>query len=415
MKTEDKYWLYLEPYSFVFSGTNGTFIYNTLNGESVDVPIDSYMQSILAALLDATNGYCVPIESFCLEKQEILDFLRKLRKTFSGDVINTMNSKPFILPPICHIVETQDRMVKEHESSSRRYIMNNLSEISLFFPSDSSINLYNSKFEYACQFLHCINFTGEPLDYSHYRRLFQKIAPLKVGAVNILCENIWAYKDWTALYKDLKRLDVKKTFYLGYSEQINCDDVSKLQMDDNTNIVIHVHSPYNREELIECIDNFRSRDLKIEWAFVLRSEDDLNQVNEIISSCDMCFSLHPLLLDGNLDFFEKYVYNNYEDIMEYPISKQVIFRRQTLNENFFGKLFVLPSGEVYANLNCKLLGNIKDNSLNEMVYNEMTNSTAWFMTRDRGICKDCAYRSLCPSISNYELVSDKMNMCHVRD
>lgn len=411
---ENKYWLYLEPYSFVFKGSNGTFIYNTLNGEIINVPHNN-MQAVAAELLNPTNGYCVPIEYHFLEQPETLDFLRKLRNTFSGDVLNAVNNKPFIIPPICHIVETKERMVKEHESSSRRYIMNNLSEISMFFPSNGTVNSCNSKLEYARQFLHCVDFSGELLDYDYYHNIFQKIMRLKVGLINILCEDIWAYKDWALLCHDLKKLDIKKVFYLEYSEKIEWSEVCKLQIDDKTKIVIHVHSPYDSKRVLKCMSLMKDKGINIEWAFVLKSENDLEQADEMmLISGDVCVTIHPLFINDNIDFFEKYVYNSYEDIVEFPISKQVIFRRQTLNENFFGKLFILPSGDVYANLNCKSLGNLKEQSLNEMVYNEMINSTSWFMLRDKGVCEDCAYKYLCPSISNYELVLDKMNMCHVR-
>lgn len=414
MKTENKYWLYLEPYSFVFSGANGSLVYNTLNGEVIGFPMNTPMQSVVNGLLDVTNGYCVPIESSCLERQEVLEFLKKLRNSFSGDIIRAMGDKPFIIPPVCHIVENQERMIKEHESSSRRFIMDNLSEISLFFSCDDTDFSSCSKYKYTLQYLHCIPFVGESLDYGYYHKLFRSIKPLKVGVVNILCENINTYKNWNLLCRDLKELDVKKVFYLEYSDRISIDSIYTLQIDDNTSIKINIYPPYNEKQLIKYIGELEGKGLKIEWDFGLKSEDDLNRVNEIVSFCDIRFSMHPLLIDGNIDFFEEYVYNNYEDIIEYPISKQTIFRRQTLNENFFGKLFILPSGEVYANLNCKSIGNIKEGSLNEMVYNEMINSTAWFMTRDRDICEDCAYRYLCPSISNYELVLGKMNMCHVR-
>lgn len=412
-KTENKYWLYLEPYSFVFDGVNGAIVYNTLNGNVIDIPMDASMQSVVDGLQYVTNGYCVPIESSCLERQETLAFLRKLRNTFSGDIIKNVNCKPFIIPPVCHIIENRERMQKGTESSSRRFIMNNLSEISLFLSSDNASHSSCSKYRYACQHLQYIPFMGESLTYSYYHKLLQSTKYLKLGVINILCENINTYKYWNPLCQDLKGLDVKKVFYMEYSDKICFDSINKLQIDNNSSIKINIYPPYNEEPLMKCIGELENKGLRIEWIFGVQSENDLNWVNAIISSVDIDFSVHPLLSEGNIDFFEKYVYNNYEDIIEYPISKQTIFRRQTLNENFFGKLFVLPSGEVYANLNCKPLGNIKENSLNEMVYKEMTDSTAWFMTRDRGICKDCVYRYLCPSISNYELVSGKMNMCHV--
>jgi len=39
---------------------------------------------------------------------------------------------------------------------------------------------------------------------------------------------------------------------------------------------------------------------------------------------------------------------------------------------------------------------------------------AWFNTRDRVTpCKDCIYKYLCPSPSNYELTLGRNNLCHI--
>lgn len=122
----------------------------------------------------------------------------------------------------------------------------------------------------------------------------------------------------------------------------------------------------------------------------------------------------PYFNGNNIAFFKDFVFNGLEDIIGEPISKKTIFRRQTLNENFFGKLIVLPSGDVYANVNCPPVGNILFDSVAKLVYEEMTNSTAWFMLRNAGECNDCINRHLCPSISNYELVTGIMNMCYIR-
>lgn len=52
-----------------------------------------------------------------------------------------------------------------------------------------------------------------------------------------------------------------------------------------------------------------------------------------------------------------------------------------MNDNFFGKLTIYPSGEVYANVNCSVLGNIQDSSLKELLYKEITEGNAWLRIR----------------------------------
>lgn len=56
-----------------------------------------------------------------------------------------------------------------------------------------------------------------------------------------------------------------------------------------------------------------------------------------------------------------------------------------------------------------------EEKISELVFKEMKNGKAWFLTRDKvSPCKDCLFRYLCPSPSNYELVIGKPNLCHVK-
>ena len=116
-----------------------------------------------------------------------------------------------------------------------------------------------------------------------------------------------------------------------------------------------------------------------------------------------------------MDFFQQYVYVNLDDLINIPVNKTTIFRRQVLNENFFGKLNILSNGDVYPNMNYKPIGNIFENSfsINEIVFNEMHNGKSWFKIRNEYPCMDCCNRYLCSSPSNYELVLNKPDLCNV--
>ena len=88
-----------------------------------------------------------------------------------------------------------------------------------------------------------------------------------------------------------------------------------------------------------------------------------------------------------------------QDILAAPIDRKTIFRHRTLNDNFFGKLTIYPSGEVYANVNCSVLGNIQDLSLKELLYKEITEGNAWLRIRgNEKPCNQCVNRDLCPSV-----------------
>lgn len=102
-----------------------------------------------------------------------------------------------------------------------------------------------------------------------------------------------------------------------------------------------------------------------------------------------------------------------EDILQSNYDKQDIFAHQVMNTNFWGRLSVLPDGKVYSNLNHPPLGTLKDR-VYDLIVDEMTSKRAWRWIRDEvSPCKDCLFRYLCPSPSNYELVIGKPNLCHV--
>ncbi len=59
-------------------------------------------------------------------------------------------------------------------------------------------------------------------------------------------------------------------------------------------------------------------------------------------------------------------------------SKRDIFARQSLNINNFGKLTVLPSGYVYANVNNSPIGRINEYPI-DLIYKELTKGELWLI------------------------------------
>ena len=75
----------------------------------------------------------------------------------------------------------------------------------------------------------------------------------------------------------------------------------------------------------------------------------------------------------------------------------------------------MPTGEVYSSLWSESLGNIREEKLKQLLYREFTERGVWLGTRSKvEPCKDCVNRDLCPSISDYELVIGRHDLCHMR-
>lgn len=62
------------------------------------------------------------------------------------------------------------------------------------------------------------------------------------------------------------------------------------------------------------------------------------------------------------------------------------------------------------------VGNAFDDilSINKLVYKEMRHGKAWFKVRDEIPCKNCCNKSLCPSPSSYEIVTNRVNLCNIK-
>lgn len=93
--------------------------------------------------------------------------------------------------------------------------------------------------------------------------------------------------------------------------------------------------------------------------------------------------------------------------------KRFIVEHQQLNTNDFGKIRIATNGYIYANPNYQPIGKW-DDDYKKLIYNELRHGNSWRRTRDKqAICKECIYKYLCPSPSNYEIAIQKPNLCNL--
>ena len=85
----------------------------------------------------------------------------------------------------------------------------------------------------------------------------------------------------------------------------------------------------------------------------------------------------------------------------------------TLGENDFGKLHILPNGDIYANRHYPALGNTATHDFLTIIQKEIKEGCSWLRVRNQEPCTNCLYRDLCPSPSDYELEIGCPNLCYI--
>lgn len=181
----------------------------------------------------------------------------------------------------------------------------------------------------------------------------------------------------------------------------------------NLNIFINLTSNFDEVYFIQEVAQYAR---EANFNFLLENGRQYELAKSLI--CDYNIERYQFTVnynEKNLSFFEKHVYSFEKDILKYPIGKWDIFANSVLNKINFGQLFILPNNKVYSNINERSLGSLSQNSIQELIYKEMTQRNNWMKIRNKKPCSNCIYQYLCPPPSKYESMIGKMNLCHIKE
>ena len=406
------HWFYLESYTFLFYSKNQYVIYNTLNSTYIDCSLyGKTINTVLSILHNTNKTYCVGIYEYQLRDSQFTEFIKKIRNTFSGDIIkNIRGIPPFISKPILRILH--------HPNNPKTKEYNLLVENALFHLHEVTFYLENQGFDLNpmykdCykQFLYPTYTEKQKLSHAKYLEIIEQLSICQIDKINIIPATIEKKELFSYLLSLSRQYSIKTQIILPY-KKYNKEDLKQLLTNPQFSIMIMVHLPVDYEELNSYINLFN--EYNITWSLIASNKNDVIFLSKNNLGKFTNVDYIPWYTGDNMDFFKEYIYNDFKDIIEQKNTKQHIFRKQILNDNLFGKLTIFPTGEVYSNVNFPTIGNIQDQKLSEIVYSEIENYfKPWFFTRDYVSCKNCVNKYLCPSISNYEIVANEYNMCYL--
>lgn len=406
------HWFYLESYTFLFYSKNQYVIYNTLNSTYIDCSLyGKTINTVLSILHNTNKTYCVGIYEYQLRDSQFTEFIKKIRNTFSGDIIkNIRGIPPFISKPILRILH--------HPNNPKTKEYNLLGENALFHLHEVTFYLENQGFDLNpmykdCykQFLYPTYTEKQKLSHAKYLEIIEQLSICQIDKINIIPATIEKKELFSYLLSLSRQYSIKTQIILPY-KKYNKEDLKQLLINPQFSIMIMVHLPVDYEELNSYINLFN--EYNITWSLIASNKNDVIFLSKNNLGKFTNIDYIPWYTGDNMDFFKEYIYNDFKDIIEQKNTKQHIFRKQILNDNLFGKLTIFPTGEVYSNVNFPTIGNIQDQKLSEIVYSEIENYfKPWFFTRDYVSCKNCVNKYLCPSISNYVIVANEYNICYL--
>lgn len=412
------YWFYIEPYVHIAAKGNRALFYNTMNGKprEYDNPV---IVKLIKKLDSEKNLLVIKLTEKELQNPEISEFVKEVRADYAGDLIDTSYSqkRPIQMRPRVKIQKDVEEVTDDGESFMGEGIMENLSEISLYLTDRCSRDCSFCRDGYK-QFLTCTKGRGSGVRELEIEKIEQFISETGGSSVfrfNILGGDIFSYPQFAAVVRLLDKTTKVKTYYTHYLDLIDREDELALIGNDLSYLNVMVDFPVSQEELEKAASLCKQRVKNFEFVFVIQEEKEIEITQNICSRLNIgAVSFKPYYNGKNLDFFKENVFSRKEDLWLSKPGLKDIYTRMKVNTDHFGKVTVLSSGAVHANVTRGKIGVLGRDSLYDVVFKEMYEGKSWRKPRSKvAPCKSCIYCFLCPPVSNYEYALKRHNLCEM--
>ncbi|MEO0294306.1 MAG: TIGR04150 pseudo-rSAM protein [candidate division WOR-3 bacterium] len=411
------YWLYLNPFVYVAVKNNQAILYNTLSHKLLEYK-DKEIIRIIKKLISERNLYVARLYGKEIT-DNICEFIEEIKKYFMGGLINTTFSlgKPIQLTPVLSLQKSIEGLtfgVKNDKILRKDSLKDYIDTIYLYINNQCNQSCEFCK-SYYKQFPFCFKTNKKhEVNIEEINFLLNELKGSKLYKLNILGGNILLYSRFSELIDLLNRNTLKKEYFIHYLNLIFEKD---LYMMDNqySSLSILFNFPL-KESLFEGILNFLNHlNKNFCFKFIVETEKNIEDAENLISKYKIkSFAFFPFFNGRNINFFRRNVFIDKKAILESSSSMKDIFIRKTLNKFTFRKLIILSDKKIYGNINNPSIGKFGQDNIIDIIAKELNKGSSWKKVRKNvWPCKMCVFYSLCPSISNYEYVIGKWNLCNI--
>lgn len=408
---EPIYYFFLEPYTFLFKGKENSFLlYNSASYHlKIFVNENEIVTRILNHLYDFENMYVIQIDTGIIESSSFKAFLSIVRDNNFGDMIQTNKSyyKPVIIPPIAYVRNSISNIKKDKELKGNNALISALREVTIYINGTCSLECEKC-LDFNKQFLFCrkskIEWSTDCLEL-----LISNIGFFRNKTINICGGNIFKCHFLDSFLERLKNFNSKINLYIHYK---NIDfHIINNPIYKEMSFILLVDNNCCNNTLLNIIDKMKRLDYRFRIHCVIDNEDSYNMITELEEIVESDIKLLPFY-NNNEDFFRDNVYISYNELTTVNFSKEMIFINQLLNSNNYGKIIIFPDGSVHDSLSSDSIGNINDNSLEEIINSKLFSNSNWFKIRNNfEPCNICEFNALCPPLSSYEDIIGRNNLC----
>lgn len=365
------------------------------------------------------NLYCIPVQGEDLSKKAIAHFIYTARENFCGDLLpkGDTTGKPIVIVPEVNLNEDVNRNFDDIGSSAifGSTIMRNLTDLYIELGGNCRYNCKDCHAVYK-QMEWCYS-TESVMSIENVRKTIEGIKYANAFDIHLMGGDLLGYPNWDELmllissYQD--NFKFKINFHLNSKHLLDTQykpKIHELLTISNIRLMIHIEASDLCPALGESIQRIKE---KAEFTVKISDDEELKAISTAFHEWNADIRFLPFYTGENLSFFEKYVFQDQEDILNTSLSKKEILGRQLVNSNHFGKLYIKANGDVCSHINGEPIGRQGDR-IQKFVHTEMKNGTFWRKTRDQvEPCHTCLFKYLCPSPSNYEEVVGKFDFCHL--
>ena len=410
-----EYWLYLETYVFIWSNTWEILLFNTLSGKGYLYAKTPELNPIVKKIEDKTNLYCISVNEVELNCPAIHNFISSIRENFCGDILDKSiyAQKPLVVIPELNVNEevfTGIETVKR-DSVSGIHAIKNLLELTVYLTGICELECEDC--HHAFQQITWCHKDKQILPKELLLNMLNQTIHTSLSEVKFMGGNVFSYPFWNELIDELKHYSFKKSFYIDL--RLFLSNQKQLEIfEENDAFCLYI--------LIDVLSNLKQINAgkipvnqKYNYLFKIRSIEEYEIAQSVVERYQIESKIIPFYDGSNLPFFEEYIFQNTEEIVNTSWKRNEIFSHTVLNTNDFGKFTVLPDGKIYANVNSEPIGDARSDDIKVLVNKELKTGKSWLSTRNNiEPCKNCLYKYLCPSLSNYEIAIGQNNLCHIK-
>jgi pseudo-rSAM protein len=413
------YWFYLEPFVYVSVKGNDLLLYNTLTGKFLSYYDKPGIIKFILDLHRKENLYALKVSREFLRDNGLEEFTVDVSKHFMGDLIDVSFSpkKPFFMPANFDI---QD----EHNRQPHRTFQNvfgdsifSITELTFFVNNRCDNNCTACKTAFK-QFSWCTREEEDSeLTLSDIKQILDQTRGCPIKNIDIIGGDLTQYPHLNRLVDLLCTGSFKVNYYFhffhlknGLPEAIRAA-IQSGGSQTRVNVLVDFSTLTIPGDLTYLKELEADR-----LIFLIQRDEEIPILDEVITDLKTAnISVQPYFNGDNFDFFKANVFTGHDSLSESMLDIGVIKARMSYNTLNYGKMFIKSNKNIYSNLNGASLGSMADISMEKAVISELSEHGYWLkVRRDVVPCSDCLFNSICPPLSNFEIVSGINNSCNIR-